>query len=559
MELEMKKEKVKWRDGLCQFSIPMSPNARPRLIWDVIGLVLVIYDLFAIPFVFAFEPAETEFTLSMTWFTLLFWTLDIVFSNLVGFYENGELVMSQRRIVVHYLKRWLIIDMLVVLPDWVMKGMTAGAGGGVTGITRLVRVFRVVRVLRLLRLLKLARLMDALLDLLDSEYMFILFTMVRLVLFIMALNHVIACIWFLVGKMTLLDNQLNWLEHTGAGMSFYPADLDWQYLSALHWSLTQFTPASMDVVARNVPERIVSIIVVFFALITFSSVVGSVTSSMTALRTLGGETKKQFWLLRRYMKYKKVDLQVRTRIIRFLEHHTSQTQEKVNPSQITILKLLSEPLQNMLAYEMNKRSIIGHPLFESLNEHMRPIIIKLSHSVLKFIHFAGEDVLFRTSEDGESMFFVKSGSLQYTLPSGQVVQPPLREGGCISEPVLWTPWLHRGELKAEVPSELTIIQPEPFAECIGMHPSPWNYCKRYARCFTEHLNSINPRFITDLTPDSSFFPGAIAECDQTLAAEDDYRTEVQKLDNEDSGHLPRQTAAAFPRAAGSSVQSAEKA
>ena len=37
-------------------------------------------------------------------------------------------------------------------------------------------------------------------------------------------------------------------------------DLSWRYLTSLHWSLTQFTPASMDVSARNEYERIMSIL-----------------------------------------------------------------------------------------------------------------------------------------------------------------------------------------------------------------------------------------------------------------------------------------------------------
>lgn len=34
-----------------------------------------------------------------------------------------------------------------------------------------------------------------------------------------------------------------------------------RYLTSLHWSLTQFTPASMDVSARNEWERVMSILV----------------------------------------------------------------------------------------------------------------------------------------------------------------------------------------------------------------------------------------------------------------------------------------------------------
>ncbi|CAE8632903.1 unnamed protein product, partial [Polarella glacialis] len=109
-------------------------------------------------------------------------------------------------------------------------------------------------------------------DLIDSEYMFIVYTMAKLVLFIFVINHIIACVWYMVGRMTMEQGEFSWIKDTGRAPVFEQG-LAWRYTTALHWSLTQFTPASMDVNARNVPERVMSILVLFFSLITFSSIV----------------------------------------------------------------------------------------------------------------------------------------------------------------------------------------------------------------------------------------------------------------------------------------------
>eukprot|EP00438_Fugacium_kawagutii_P014074 Skav204181 [mRNA] locus=scaffold903:671647:679349:- [translate_table: standard] len=164
---------------------------------------------------------------------------------------------------------------------------------------KVLRAFRALRILRLLRLLKLQRLMNIAYDFISSEYAFIMIGMLRLVIFIIVLNHVIACIWFFTGKFAV-DTGLvrSWLLDTVNGDMLAESKL-YQYTTSLHWSLTQFTPASMEVSARNVPERMLSIAVLFFALITFSSFVGSITTSMTALRSMKADTKKQFWMLRR--------------------------------------------------------------------------------------------------------------------------------------------------------------------------------------------------------------------------------------------------------------------
>lgn len=71
------------------------------------------------------------------------------------------------------------------------------------------------------------------------------------------------------------------------------------YVTAVHWSLTQFTPSSMDVapglsdgdeleseVATNEYERIFSVIVTMAGLIVFSLFLGSINQALAKLRRL---------------------------------------------------------------------------------------------------------------------------------------------------------------------------------------------------------------------------------------------------------------------------------
>merc|ERR550532_1403148 len=132
---------------------------------------------------------------------------------------------------------------------------------------------------------------------------------------ILALNHVIACLWFLVGKAAISDGQPSWLDWNEP---FLEKDMGYQYCTSLHWTLTQFTPASMDVVARNIYERMFSIVVLLFAMVALSSIVGTVTSSMTVIRQMQSDKQKQFWMLRRYLKQKNINHELSTRMTKFL-------------------------------------------------------------------------------------------------------------------------------------------------------------------------------------------------------------------------------------------------
>merc|ERR1712072_764529 len=96
------------------------------------------------------------------------------------------------------------------------------------------------------------------------------------------------------------------------------AHFSYLYTTALHWSMTQFTPAGMEVHAHNQKERVYSIFVLLFAMITFSSFVSSITSSMTHLRKLKSEPAKQETILRRYFAENKISAELGQRIWKFL-------------------------------------------------------------------------------------------------------------------------------------------------------------------------------------------------------------------------------------------------
>lgn len=493
-----------------RIQLPLNPNSTVRLCWDFLDLFLISWDVLFIPYELAFDPESNLFTDMVSWIILIYWSCDVIMSNLVGFYQDGELIMNFRWIFLRYLRTWFIIDVLVLGPDWFLKILAATApdtsqseddDGNLDQVANALRSLRVLRVVRLLRLLKLQRAMNLVYDTLDSEYIFILFTLLKLTCLISVLNHVIACIWYATGRMSMERQELNWLENTAINAS-YPRVIDgnalYQYTTSLHWSLTQFTPASMDSFARNVPERIVSIIVVFFASIGFSSIVGSVTNSVAQLQALHGNSRRQFWLLRKYLNEKKIYEPTRTRLFSFLEYEVEKRRQDVKAEDVKLLPLLSEPLENLLSYEVNKGPIKGHPFYGRLETQMQPIMYRFCHAALRHKHFAMHDTCFRSSEGGKHMWFVIEGSFAYTR-HGEVEK--LGPGAWLAESAIWTnDWWYRGKLQASSTSgRLAYISPWALANCCMSHPRPWLYCRRYGLKFVRALNASEVP-VNDLSP-----------------------------------------------------------
>merc|ERR1719382_2384929 len=67
-----------------------NPTSRRRILWEAIGTALIIYDLVTVPLQ-AFTLDLAKFGAVTSWAGALYWTADVPFSFLVGFYADGAL------------------------------------------------------------------------------------------------------------------------------------------------------------------------------------------------------------------------------------------------------------------------------------------------------------------------------------------------------------------------------------------------------------------------------------------------------------------------------------
>jgi hypothetical protein len=481
----------------------INPGQPSRVMWDLTGMILISYDMMIIPMHMSFQPEPHWITTAMGWATLLFWSADMFASVCTGYFKNGKLVMDQQSIILNYLKGWFWLDCIVVLPDWVMKAM--GSVTNVAGLGRILRIARVMRVLRLLRLLKLKKLFALVYDLIDSEVMFIVVNLIQLLTVILVMNHIVACAWYMVGRVSKENGApKNWLQDIGL-TPVWESSLEWKYLTSLHWSITQFTPASMDVSATNAAERFFSIVILFWALVALSSIIGSVSASMTALRNMSSDENKQFWILRRYLRQRHISRDLIQRIIKYLEFQSIQKHNTVLTGSVKLLANLSDQFSIELAHQLNAPTMLDHPFFKFLAEEgsMPLTMYRLCSVGLQNHAFAFDEVVFNPGDEGMRMYVVKTGSFEYKLVDNYAVETTLTPRLWAAEASLWTNWRHRGWLSAQRPAEAMGIVPSKLYEVFHLHPRPWYYARNYAVEFVNYLNNIGTSAQTDVLFDSA--------------------------------------------------------
>eukprot|EP00403_Amphidinium_massartii_P016715 CAMPEP_0178428472 /NCGR_PEP_ID=MMETSP0689_2-20121128/30296_1 /TAXON_ID=160604 /ORGANISM="Amphidinium massartii, Strain CS-259" /LENGTH=841 /DNA_ID=CAMNT_0020050247 /DNA_START=85 /DNA_END=2610 /DNA_ORIENTATION=+ len=481
----------------------MKPGeGRLRISWDIAGMALIAYDIVAIPLQIAFNPDDHPITLFMGWLTLIFWTTDMAMSIRTAYFDNGEIVTDQYKIILNYLKCWFWVDCIVVVPDWTMKIL--GNSENLASMGRVLRAARAVRVLRLLRLLKLRRMLEIVYDRIDSEKLFLSFSLMQLLLMILVMNHLVACAWFGIGRLTKdvdlfrSNGGKNWLQDAGMTPVMdrygFETTLSWQYLTALHWSITQFTPASMDISATNELERIFSIMILFWALLALSSIIGSVTASMTALRNISTEENKHFWTLRRYLRQnlssKEEDHRdFITRCLRFLEARSQKTQNVVPESKVVLLSHLSDSFRYKLANFVTSKYVRTHPFFNCLMGD--DFMWRLCFIAMKSACYAEDDIVFHAGDEGLHMYFMKSGHVEYKLAGLEEGVKLHHSKAWISEGALWTDWRHKGTLQALTDNcELLNVKPSSFITELRLNPRTWYLGQRYGLKFVDNLNRL---------------------------------------------------------------------
>mmetsp|Transcript_65449 Transcript_65449/g.173466 ORF Transcript_65449/g.173466 Transcript_65449/m.173466 type:complete len:830 (-) Transcript_65449:134-2623(-) len=459
-----------------------TPSSFRRVAWDILSFAVMGYDILYIPLQ-AFDIPPTVFTDVMAWVTTVFWTVDIFCTFMVGYHDGGIIEVRPNRVACHYLKTWFALDLATVSVDWFFIIGTSGVGSdstaGLVRIMKSMRFARVMRVFRLLRIVKVLSLVDEFSDFIHSEGLLAVLKILKLTVGIAILNHFVACGWYALGNM---DMQNSWVDSM---MTIYPdASIGFLYTTSLHWSLTQFTPASMEVVPRNVWERLYTACIIILALVMFSSFVSSITQAMTRLQDMNRERWRQQENVRRFIVDNHLSLELSNRIYSYLRKHRTMTRSVLHENDVPVFGAMPETLRVRLHCEVFTPILKVHPFFFHFYEADHQGVANVCHSAMAQESLLMGQELFIHGERSEKMFFVVSGEMDYLLGTGQAVPLSVREGAHVAEMALWLQWHNRGLMSTTMPCEVVSIDSAVFRGIV-CQTVVFEQSQQYARDFAQ--------------------------------------------------------------------------
>ncbi|CAJ1356731.1 unnamed protein product [Effrenium voratum] len=476
------------------------PGSRYRAWWNFLGMMLLCYDMVVIPLRF-FSLPEVAFTAIMSWVTQLYWNCDLLLNFITGYYDAGVLILDLRKTAKHYLASWFVFDVAVVSIDWMIVALNARDDdtAGVARLSKTIRTLRFLRLVRMGRMVKAGAVMDSLQDQLGSQSAAIHYSILKIVVRLILINHAIACFWY--GIAVADESVSNWVRQyqmEGRSTAFV-------YFTALQWAFANLGVGYVSLDAVNLNERVFSVFVTFCSLIVFSTLVSSVTSLMARLAKMKDEESQQLRLLRRFLTHNCIDAELSHRITTFLQYTLAAQNEARSMNQLPLLSLLSTPLQAELQLQRHRDCLGQCAFFNSLLQHdslhvvriMRDVALK---SMTHAVHASG-DVIFVAGSIAGSCYFLASG------PHSYMWEDQRREKLCniwVAEMCLWSPWVHVGDLVAEDISRLVAMEVTAFCECVNKSVETREMAVAYASQYVEALNEKSEtNILSDLADEES--------------------------------------------------------
>lgn len=487
---------------------PIDPNSKYRIFWDICSLLVVIYDLVAIPLLF-FDPEDSRYTVFLSWTVRIFWTVDMPLSFITGFVTpDGNVEMNLTIITMRYSKSWFVLDALMVGSDWAELLSSAVQGASYVQMGRASRAFRILRLLRLLRLLRMQETFSLIAERFTSEGLTIFTTSMKIIIGLAGLAHLIACSWYAVGKPTAAalactdvpgEPGESCLTGWVAKHGYAHASLEARYSIALHWSLAQFAGGMDEITPHTLEERCFAICAFLLSFVLATCFVSVLTASMTQMCLVAYQKTQQVSILRRYLSQNGISKQLTMRVQRNAVKTREDHQRQMPEGHVELLHKISGALREELHFEMYSPIFTVQPFFQEFCHFCPHVMRKVCHRAASTQSLAAGDIVFHSAELSRQpkMYFVCDGTFQYHSLEGTVVT--VSRGEWVAEASLWMTWMHRGEFRAVTEARLALLDARLFQEIVMRFDFLEYDPREYAQAFVEKMNRSEQEATAEIT------------------------------------------------------------
>ncbi|GMF41998.1 unnamed protein product [Phytophthora fragariaefolia] len=212
--------------------------------WDLLLTSLVVYTTLVVPYRVCFQvEASGGFAVLENGMDVAFF-IDIALNFITGLpLPSGEVSYNLRVIVKAYMRGWFAVDFLSTLPFESIAKLF-GVGNNAHAALLSAKLLRGLKILRLFKLARIRRLGKVFANLEDAVYTNqSLVSLAKLALTMLFIAHLVACLWYAVGRIDSTESWLVTLVSDPAGQVTDPNFL--QYARSVYWAIVTMVSRSV--------------------------------------------------------------------------------------------------------------------------------------------------------------------------------------------------------------------------------------------------------------------------------------------------------------------------
>ncbi|KAG7398708.1 Potassium voltage-gated channel sub H member 4 [Phytophthora boehmeriae] len=383
----------------------IDPETNSKRLWDLLLIGLVLYTTCIVPYRVCFQVEATggfaylENAMDVTFF------IDIVLNFITGIQTpSGEISYSFRLITKAYLRGWFVVDFFSTLPfESIAKvlGVNDNAHAALLS-TKLLRGLKVLRLFKLARIRRLGKIFTNLEDAVYTNQSLV--SLAKLALTMLFIAHLVACLWYAVGRTNSTESWLISITHDPANQ---PDDVDTlQYVRSVYWAIVTMTTIGYgDIVAHSNNERLMNVAVMAVGVSFFGYVIGTISTLVTNLDVAAARYEERMTLVKEYIISRRMPKYIGNKIRYHFEYFY---QNRSVFKETRILYRLPSALRNEMIHHVHTKYVCSIKYFEQCPESLISDIVMAMYpfAVLK------DEYVYVEHEIAAHVFFVIKGKLQ---------------------------------------------------------------------------------------------------------------------------------------------------
>eukprot|EP00002_Diphylleia_rotans_P008053 TRINITY_DN1774_c0_g1_i9.p1 TRINITY_DN1774_c0_g1~~TRINITY_DN1774_c0_g1_i9.p1 ORF type:complete len:515 (-),score=83.07 TRINITY_DN1774_c0_g1_i9:276-1820(-) len=409
--------------------------------WEKLLGVLVIYTMWSVPFIIAFNFMPPPAWFGWDYFVDICFILNVFITFRVMTRDGKEWVTDSRILAVAYLKSWFIVDLFAAFPFYYFIPDE--------------NISRMVRIPRLLLLSKSFRFTTVNIWGSTSNFQ----RVIKITLQYIILGHWIGCAWALIARLE---------DFPGNGFSpdesYSESPIILRYLLALAWAFRNICSFGSMVRPMLHSEHGLTICLAISGVVVMSNFLGSMTSAIESVSQGESQFVDRLRCIDEYMNYRKLPSHTKEKV---RMHYQRLWLLNRGLDENNVLSSLPRDLRAEVATYLRKKFLEKLDFFKDAEEDF---IKELSLRILPVFYSSGE-YIFRQGEHGSEMYFINRGSVQIIAPDGRTIVATLSDGAYFGEIALLTNTTRTASVCCVEHCELYILRKSDLDPLLSLYPN----------------------------------------------------------------------------------------